>query len=273
MSRRNLVLIASLALLVAALLAATGASAAPVAQAPVPAACTYRATFLGDVTIPDNTVLTPGTAFVKTWRIRNDGTCAWGPGQTVDAIEMVGGTVMGHAQRVPLTATTARGQTANVSVNMVAPSQAGAYRNEWKFRRTNGQLFGLGASGATPFYAQIVVRGAPSTPPPPQGQRIQFSPGATVASLQDRVSDTGSRIYLVRALAGQTMRISLTSANPDANFSVVGVTDGQLYKRVEVGEPWFTFVLPSAQDYRITARVASGAGTATYVLAVAITPK
>ncbi len=268
MSRRNLMLIASLALLLASLLGATGASAAPPAQT-----CTYRATFLGDVTIPDNTVLTPGTAFVKTWRIRNDGTCAWGPGQTVDAIEMVGGTQMGHALRVPLTATTARGQTANISVSMVAPSQAGTYRNEWKFRRTNGQLFGLGASGATPFYVQIIVRGAPPTPPPPQGQRIQFPPGATVASLQDRVSDTGSRTYLVRALAGQTMRVSLTSANLDANFSVVGVTDGQPYKRVEVGEPWFTFVLPSTQDYRITARVASGAGTATYVLAVAITPK
>jgi hypothetical protein len=156
---------------------------------------------------------------------------------------------------------------------MVAPAKAGTYRSEWKFRRTNGQLFGLGASGGTPFYAQIVVRGAAPTQPPPEGQRIQFPPGATVVSVQDRVSDTGSKSYLVRALGGQTMRVSLTSANPTANFSIVGVTDGQPYKRVEVGEPWFTLVLPSTQDYRITARVASGAGTATYVLAIAITPK
>jgi hypothetical protein len=272
MSRRTVLLSACVVLLLAAFLAPASVSATR-AAAPLEQSCTYRATFLGDVTISDNTVLTPGTAFIKTWRIRNDGTCAWGPGQTVDAIEMVAGSVMGHAVRVPLAATTARGQTANISVDMVAPAQAGTYRNEWKFRRVNGQVFGLGASGATPFYVQIVVRGAPPSPPPAQGQRIQFPPGATVASLQDRVSDTGSRVYFVRALAGQTMRVSLTSANPEANFSIVGVTDGQPYKRVEVGEPWYAFQLPSTQDYRITARVASGAGTATYVLAIAITPK
>lgn len=272
MSTRKVLLLASLILLLSAFIAPAGVTAAR-DPAPQSQSCTYRATFLADVTIPDNTVLTPGTSFVKTWRIRNDGTCAWGPGQTVDAIEVVGGLVMGHALRVPLAATTARGQAANISVSMVAPSQAGRHRNEWKLRRTTGQLFGLGASGATPFYVQIVVRGAPPTQPPPQGQRIQFPPGATVVSVQDRVSDTGSKSYLVRALAGQTMRVSLTSANPSANFSIVGVTDGQPYKRVEVGEPWFTFQLPATQDYRVTARVASGAGTATYALAIAITPK
>jgi hypothetical protein len=63
----------------------------------------------------------------------------------------------------------------------------------------------------------------------------------------------------------------VSAARPAA--PIVRVTDGQPHKRVEVGEPWFTFQLPSAQDYRITARVASGAGTATYALAIAITPK
>jgi hypothetical protein len=248
-----------------------------VSAAPAPQSCTYRATFVADVTIPDNTVLAPGTAFTKTWRIRNDGSCAWGPGQTVDSIEMIGGAVMGHPIRVPLAKVTGRGQTADISVAMVAPATAGTYRNEWKFRRTNGQLFGLGASGVTPFYVQIVVKtGGPtptSTPASAGDQRIQFPAGATVVSLQDRVSDTASKSYLVRALAGQPMRVSLTSANPNANFSIVGVTDGQPYKRVEVGEPWFTFILPSTQDYRITVRVASGAGSATYVLAIAIAPK
>src|SRR5512141_335890 len=40
--------------------------------------CTYRAAFAGDMTIPDNSVIAPGAAFVKTWRLRNDGTCVWG---------------------------------------------------------------------------------------------------------------------------------------------------------------------------------------------------
>lgn len=68
------------------------------------------------------------------------------------------------------------------------------------------------------------------------------------------------------------MRVAVVSANPDANFSIVGVSDGQPYKRVEVGEPWFYLVLPSSQDYQINVRVASGSGTASYVLAIAIAP-
>lgn len=68
------------------------------------------------------------------------------------------------------------------------------------------------------------------------------------------------------------MRVAVVSANPEANFSIAGVSDGQPYKRVEVGEPWFTMVLPLSQDYRITVRVASGTGTASYVLSIAIAP-
>ncbi len=68
------------------------------------------------------------------------------------------------------------------------------------------------------------------------------------------------------------MRIALVSANTNANFSMVGVTGGQPYKRVDVGEPWFYPVLLSSQDYRIDVRVASGAGLAGYVLAIAIAP-
>ena len=266
--RRQLILFAALLALALAVAPAPASQAAPAAQS-----CSYRATYVGDVTIPDNTVLAPGARFVKTWRIRNDGTCPWGPGQTVDAIELVGGAVMGHATRVPLTATTLRGQAADISVPMVAPATAGAYRSDWKFHRTNGQLFGLGPTGATPFYVQIVVKAAGPTPAPGGEERIQFPPNATVVSLQDRVSDTGSKVYLVRALGGQTMRVSVTSANFSANFSIVGVTDGQPYKRVDVGEPWYTLKLPSTQDYKITVRVAAGAGAATYALAIAITPK
>lgn len=242
-------------------------NAAPTVQA----GCTYRATYVGDATIPDNTVLAPNATFVKTWRIRNDGSCPWGPGTTVDALEMVSGVMLTGSTRVPLNERVTRGQIANISIKMQAPAADGTHRSEWKFRRTNGLLFGLGASGATPFYVQIVVRSG-ETNPPPTGERINFPAGATVYSVQGRVSDTGAKSYLVRARAGQAMRVALVSANPDANFSVVGVSDGQPYKRVEVGEPWFDLALPSAQDYQITVRVASGAGTASYALAIAIAP-
>ncbi len=252
------------------ILLAFGAPAAG-AQSPRKAACTYRATFISDVTMPDNTITAPGKPFVKTWRLRNDGTCPWGPGTSVDSLEMVGGTMMTSATRVPLNESVKGGQSANISIKMQAPAAEGVYRSDWKFRRSNGQLFGLGASGATPFYVQIIARGG--TPePPPQGERINFPPGATVASVQGRVSDTGMKSYVVRARGGQWMRVALVSANRSANFSVVGLTDGQPYKRVEVGDPFFTLVLPSTQDYQINVRVAAGTGTASYILSMAIAP-
>jgi len=37
---------------------------------PTPIPCTYGASFVADVTIPDNTVLPPGAEFVKIWRLR-----------------------------------------------------------------------------------------------------------------------------------------------------------------------------------------------------------
>ncbi len=60
-------------------------TAAPPTEAPPPepttaAGCTLGARWVADVTVPDNTALAPGTPFVKTWRVRNSGTCAWEPG-------------------------------------------------------------------------------------------------------------------------------------------------------------------------------------------------
>lgn len=41
-----------------------------------PTAC-EKASFIADVTIPDNTVMYPLTPFTKIWRIRNDSPCTW----------------------------------------------------------------------------------------------------------------------------------------------------------------------------------------------------
>ena len=43
---------------------------APPSPAPTSIPCTYGASFVADVTIPDNTVLPPGAEFVKIWRLR-----------------------------------------------------------------------------------------------------------------------------------------------------------------------------------------------------------
>src|SRR5215216_4227854 len=41
------------------------------------AACTDSAVMIEDVTIPDNTIMTAGAKFTKTWRFLNNGKCNW----------------------------------------------------------------------------------------------------------------------------------------------------------------------------------------------------
>ena len=43
----------------------------------IPGGCSNGMQFIADVTIPDGTVIAPNEHFIKTWRIRNSGTCAW----------------------------------------------------------------------------------------------------------------------------------------------------------------------------------------------------
>ncbi len=119
--------------------------------------CTIRMAYVADVTIPDDTRVLVDSKFVKTWRVRNSGTCAWGPGSKVSALAFAGGDKLGvSAGEVALPAVPA-GATAEISVDFTAPATAGKYRSDWKLKTSSGQLVGLGADGATPIYVQINV--------------------------------------------------------------------------------------------------------------------
>ncbi|MGD0877476.1 MAG: Ig-like domain repeat protein [Anaerolineales bacterium] len=117
-----------------------------------PSTCN-RGYFVTDVTIPDRTVLAPGTAFTKTWEIRNVGSCTW---TTSYALVYVFGNPLGAASPVYLPASVAPGATADFSVNMVAPSVTGHYRSYWRFQDASGNQFGVG-SGMITFFADIYV--------------------------------------------------------------------------------------------------------------------
>lgn len=137
---------------------ATEATSSPVATTPVGGTpeCVYDADFVSDVTIPDDTELTPGTAFVKTWRVRNSGTCVWESG-TVWLFET--GDKMGGPDSVGVPATEPGG-TADISVNLSAPATSGTYTGYWRMRRPSGEVFG------TPVYVRIVVPAEGDTPTP-----------------------------------------------------------------------------------------------------------
>ena len=124
--------------------------------------CTNKVTFVSDVTVPDNTQVSAGQAFTKTWRVKNDGTCAWGPNGSLNALVFTGGYQMGAPERVPLSGAIEPGQTADVSVQLTAPAEAGTYVSQWMFQVNDGsgenQKVGVGDDGQGALYVQIVVR-------------------------------------------------------------------------------------------------------------------
>ncbi|MEP7134762.1 MAG: NBR1-Ig-like domain-containing protein [Chloroflexota bacterium] len=105
-----------------------------------------------DVNIPDNTVMTPGQDFTKTWLIKNIGNCAWGEGYKL--IFSYGEKMSGEAQ--PFTAAIAPGEEVQVSVNFKAPALAGTYFSFWTLQNAKGVPF-LGNDDKA-MYVQIIVQ-------------------------------------------------------------------------------------------------------------------
>lgn len=101
-----------------------------------------------DVNVPDNTEMQLGQEFVKTWLVKNNGSCSWGPGYKV--IFSSGDKLSGVAQ--PFTAVVAPGQEVEVSVNFKAPTQAGVYVSSWQLANANNVPF------PRTFYVKIVVK-------------------------------------------------------------------------------------------------------------------
>jgi hypothetical protein len=124
------------------------------ATAAATAGSCYGLAFVSDVTIPDNTTMTPGQQFTKTWRVRNTGSCAW---QAGFSLRFIGGEAMGGSS-ASLANAVQPGNTADISVAMTAPTTAGTYRGNWRMANAAGSYFG------DEIYVLIIVGGATSTP-------------------------------------------------------------------------------------------------------------
>ena len=100
-------------------------------------ACIDNAVFVADVTVPDGTLLAPGQVFNKIWRVRNTG-CPWGEGYQ---LVFTSGEAMTATRLFPLPSTPT-GQTADLLIEMTAPTTPGTHSGIWRMRNANGQLFG-----------------------------------------------------------------------------------------------------------------------------------
>lgn len=121
--------------------------------------CTDKAQFVSDVTVPDNTNIKAGDGFVKTWRLKNVGTCTW---TTEYALVFSSGNAMGGPAAVTLASSVPPNSTVDLSVNLVAPASNGTFKGLWMLRNANNVLFGIGANADSAFWVQIVVGPTPT---------------------------------------------------------------------------------------------------------------
>ncbi|MBE0672299.1 MAG: hypothetical protein IH588_17125 [Anaerolineales bacterium] len=94
--------------------------------------------YISDVTIPDNTVVTPGQSMTKTWKVQNNGTCAW---TATYKITFVAGNAMGGVATAIGQAVNP-GQSVDISVAMVAPTSNGDASGTWRLTNDKAQAFG-----------------------------------------------------------------------------------------------------------------------------------
>jgi len=112
--------------------------------------CEDYATFLSDVTYPDNTVVQAGETFTKTWEIRNDGSCTWGPGYALVGVSGLFSEVTPVEDPFP---TVEPSESVELSLVLTAPQDLGVTSGAWVIERAeegivqiqNGENFDLWA--------------------------------------------------------------------------------------------------------------------------------
>ena len=94
--------------------------------------------FVADVTIPDDTNMAPGQDFLKTWRVKNTGSCPWGEGYELVYADYANDM---DGQPQPLTEVVQPGQEVEISVQFTAPSEIGNYLSAWQMENPAGVTF------------------------------------------------------------------------------------------------------------------------------------
>jgi hypothetical protein len=90
---------------------------------------------------PDETILTPGTYFWKTWTLQNAGTCTW---TTAYSLVFWSGDRLGSSLSYPLPDDVAPGETTDITIYLQAPETGGAFTGFWRIKTPWESNFGVG---------------------------------------------------------------------------------------------------------------------------------
>ncbi len=144
------------------------------------AACQDAAEYVGDDG-KDGTSFAPNTAFMKTWTVKNIGTCTWDSSYLVYQVSGAFMTQQPGYWLVPQGKTIQPGQSVDIVVGMTAPPTKGNYRAYWGLKSGSGVVVPIkgGADGNSVYVDINVNSGSTDT-------------GAVTATAIDIVPEQGS---------------------------------------------------------------------------------
>ncbi len=112
------------------------------------AACIDGLSFLADATIPDFSIVAPGSVLEKQWLVQNSGSCNWDERYR---LRLVSGELLGASPEQALYPAHA-GSQATLQIIFAAPTDPGTYTSEWQAFDPNGIPFG------DSFFIKITVQ-------------------------------------------------------------------------------------------------------------------
>jgi hypothetical protein len=196
-----------------------------VPNTPVPVSRCDWAYFVGDVSVPDGSSFAPSTAFTKTWRLKNIGTCTW---TTAYALVFSSGLPMGGPAAVNLPVNVAPGQIADLSISLTASSSAGHYRGYWMLQNPSGIKFGIGNQANAAFWVDINVAASGlnvTTTTINADNPDPSTPGQAVA-VNVSVSGSGTTPTGTVAITGADTNCTITLVSGSGSCNVVFNTTG-----------------------------------------------
>jgi uncharacterized protein YkwD len=146
--------------------------------------CTNSASFVTDVTIPDNIEMMGGTSFTKTWRVVNTGTCVWASDYTLAPYT---GERMSAPASVPL-ALTYPGQALDISVQLKTPNRIGKYEGYFVIKNETGKIMKINSDSrlwtvinvkSLATATNTAVSGAATATPLPGAVNVSATVGAS----------------------------------------------------------------------------------------------
>lgn len=193
-----------------------------------PAAPCNQAEFLGDISLPNDSVFPPGTLLTKVWRVRNIGSCTWNASYAV--VFRDGALISPPATALPNVV--APGQIVDLAVAITVPGYAGVFQSTWMLRSDTGEVFGVGADGSVPLFTRL--QAPQPTAGPASGYdfvqnycSLSWRSGEGVLACPGVAQDPDGSIVLVQQPEVETGRASVTGLWTRPNRAANGWISGR----------------------------------------------